>query len=99
MKEDPGGVLLMRTWQDAEAEIVRGLLAADGIPCQVVSDIPHSVTPLTVDGLGEIRIFVPPSARERAEAILAERREEGLLGDPGADENAPRGESSTRPTE
>ncbi len=77
MTDRDSGVLLMRTWDDGEAEIVRGLLASYGIPCQVVSDIPHSVSPLTVDGLGEIRIFVPPSARDRAVEVLAEHRKPG----------------------
>ena len=80
MKDEASGVLLMRTWHDWEAEIVRGLLASCGIPCQVVSDIPHSVSPLTVDGLGEIRIFVPPSAYDEAMELLAEHRRSGIEG-------------------
>ena len=31
--------------------MVRQLLATYGIPCQVVSDVPHTVLPLTIDGL------------------------------------------------
>lgn len=77
--EDPGAsVLLMKTWSDGEAEVVRQLLASYGIQCQVVSDVTHAVLPLSVDGLGEIRILVPRSRLAEAETVLAEHRREGL---------------------
>ncbi|MBZ5637868.1 MAG: DUF2007 domain-containing protein [Acidobacteriia bacterium] len=68
----------MRTWSDGEAEIVRHLLEAYGIPCQVVSDVTHMLLPLTVDGLGEIRILVPASSLEEAVGLLAEHRRRGF---------------------
>lgn len=77
-EEDRGCVLLMRTWSDGEAELVRQILSVHGIPCQVVSDVTHTVLPLSLDGLGEVRILVPASQREEAEEILAEHRREGL---------------------
>ena len=46
-------VVIFRTHSDIEASIVRGLLDAHGIPALVASDVPHSIFPLTVDGLGE----------------------------------------------
>jgi hypothetical protein len=58
--------------------MVRQLLASYGIPCQVVSDVPHSVLPLTVDGLGEIRILVPASRFEEARSLLADHLRKGL---------------------
>ena len=58
--------------------MVRRLLAVYEIPCQVVSDIPHTVFPLTVDGLGEIRILVPASHFERAQTLIAEHRRRGF---------------------
>lgn len=67
-------VLLMKTWMDGEAEIVRQLLASYGIPCQVVSDITHAIYPFTVDGLGEIQILVPASSLESARCILDDHR-------------------------
>ena len=72
------GVLLMRSWSDAEAELVRQILRNAGIPCRVSSDVPHAVLPLNVDGLGEIRLSVPPSELKRAQQLLAEHRREGL---------------------
>ena len=68
----------MKTWSDGEAEMVRCLLEVYEIPCQVVSDIPHSVFPLTVDGLGEVRILVPERHFERAQALIAEHRRQGF---------------------
>jgi len=76
--ETGGNRLLVRTWNDGEAMMVRQLLETYGIPCQVVSDVPHSVLPLTVDGLGEIRILVPAVRLREARARLAEHRRKGL---------------------
>jgi hypothetical protein len=73
-----GNRLLVRTWNDGEASMVRQLLASYGIPCQVVSDVPHTVFPLTIDGLGEIRILVPAARFEEAQSLLAEHRRQGL---------------------
>jgi Putative prokaryotic signal transducing protein len=66
--------VIRRTWSDSEAELIRGLLESYGIPCSVISDITHSVYPLTVNGLGEIRLAVPAEAAEEAERILAEHQ-------------------------
>ena len=77
-EDDRVCVLLMRTWSDGEAELVRQILSVYGIPCQVVSDVPHAIFPLCVDGLGEVRIRVLASQLGEAEAILAEHRREGL---------------------
>jgi putative signal transducing protein len=86
--------LLVRTWSDGEALLVRQLLQSYGIPCQVVSDVPHTVLPLSVDGLGEIRILVPEARAEEARRVLADHLRNGLeLVDGGrADVNEPRSE-------
>ena len=73
-----GSELLVRTWSDGEAAMVRQILASYGIPCQVVSDVPHTVLPLTVDGLGEIRILVPARRLRDARELLAEHLREGF---------------------
>jgi len=72
--------VIFRTWDDTEAELIRGLLESYGIPCGVVSYITHSVYPLTTDGLGEIRLSVPEEAAEEAERILREHRADGPAG-------------------
>ena len=76
---DPGAcVLLMKTWSDGEAEMVRQLLDSYGIQCQVVSDVTHTVLPVSVDGLGEVRILVSPLEIDEAREVLAEHRRQGL---------------------
>jgi hypothetical protein len=79
-------VLLLSTWNDGEAAIIRQLLDTYGIRCQVISDVPHSVFPLSVDGLGEIRILVAAGQLDEARAVLAEHLRDGLsVIDGGAD--------------
>jgi hypothetical protein len=75
--EEPTAVLL-QLWDDGEAEVVHRLLETYGIPCQVVSSLSHRLFPLSVDGLGEIRILVPKDRLHEAEAIVAEHRRQGL---------------------
>jgi hypothetical protein len=77
-EQNGGGELLVRTWSDVEASMIRQILASYGIPCQVVSDITHTVYPITVDGLGEVRILVPAARLEEARELLAEHRRQGL---------------------
>ena len=67
--------LLLSTWSDSEAEIIRDLLASHGISCSVSSAVPHSVMPLTVNGLGEVRIHVPPAALDEAQRVVAAYRD------------------------
>jgi hypothetical protein len=75
--EEPTALLLL-VWGDGEAEIVRRLLETYGIPCQVTSAISHRLFPLSVDGLGEVRVLVPRARLHEAEAIVAEHRRHGL---------------------
>jgi hypothetical protein len=77
--------IIFRTWDDSEAELIRGLLESYGIPCSVISDITHAVVPLTVDGLGEIRLSVPEEAAEEAEGILREHQNAGPVSVPRAE--------------
>ena len=71
--------VIFQTWNDTEAELVRGILESYGIPCHLSSEIPHSVVPLTVNGLGEIRLAVPSEAAEEARRILEDHRGAGKL--------------------
>ena len=77
-------VIVFRTWSDSEAELVRGLLESYGIPCRISSGIPRALVPLSVDRLGDLRLFVPPEAAEEAERIIEEHRRsrEGPFGLP-----------------
>ena len=80
--------LALITWSDGEAALVHNLLGEYGIPSRVVSDFPHTLLPVSVDGLGEIRVYVPTDRYEEAVELLAEHRREGLgIAGPGdADE-------------
>lgn len=61
---------------DEEAVIIRGLLESEGIMSSLSSDIPHTVVPLNVDGLGAVRIAVAEEDAGRAREIIAAHQEE-----------------------
>ena len=69
-------VVIFRTHSDIEAQIVRGLLEAHGVMSVPSSDVPHSIFPLSVDGLNEVRIGVHASDAEDAQRIIASHRTE-----------------------
>jgi hypothetical protein len=75
---DPNGLLVevFVAAGDEEAIIVKGLLESEGIECSLSSDIPHTVMPLNVDGLGAVRITVAQEDAERARQIIREHREQ-----------------------
>jgi len=74
-----GYVVVSRLWGDSEASLVRSLLESYGIPVTVSSDLTHSLYPLTVDGLGEVRILVPEEYAEDATRILEAHRAERAI--------------------
>ncbi len=53
---------------------MRSLLEAHGVMSVVSSDVPHSIFPLSVDGLGEVRLSVHPDDAEEARRIIASHR-------------------------
>ena len=68
-------VIVHRCTDDIEAAQIEDVLSQEGIACQVASNVPHTVFPLTTDGLGEVRISVredqAPRARELIDLFLA----------------------------
>src|SRR5204863_8927358 len=52
------------------------LLEAPGIMCAVGSDVPHSIFPMSVDGLGEVRLSVHPDEAEEARRTIESHRTE-----------------------
>jgi ribonuclease III len=72
----PDLIVIFRTHSDIEAQIVRGLLETHGIMSVLSSDVPHSVFPLSVDGLGEVRLSVHYSEAEDAQRIIESHRTE-----------------------
>jgi ribonuclease III len=75
-------VIVFRTWSDIEASIVCGLLEAHGIDVSAASDIPHTVFPLTVNGLGEVRIAVSAENADTAARLIQDYRASDESGPP-----------------
>lgn len=60
---------------DKEALVIKGLLESEGISCYLSSDVPHSVIPVNIDGLGTVRITVSEEDAERAEQIISSHKQ------------------------
>lgn len=69
-------VVIFRAHSDIEASVIRGLLDAHGVPCAMSSDVPHSVFPLTVSALGDVRISVTEDDADTARRIIESHRTE-----------------------
>ena len=69
-------VVIFRAQSDVEASIVRGLLEANGVLSVVSSAVLHSVFPVNVNELGEVRISVRPDEADEARRIIASHRTE-----------------------
>lgn len=59
-----------------EADVVRGLLEANGVMSIVATGLPRSVFPFTVSDLGEVRLSVHPDEAEEARRIIEGHRTE-----------------------
>ena len=57
---------------EEEAEVVRGFLESQGVPCQVESVHSHEF-PVNVSALGNVRVEVPADRLDEARRLLAER--------------------------
>jgi ribonuclease-3 len=68
--------VIFRTQSDVEASVVRGLLEAHGVPTVVASDLPHSIFPVAISALGEVRISVHPQDADEARRIIESHRTE-----------------------
>jgi ribonuclease-3 len=68
--------IIFRAHSDIEASVVRGLLEAHSIPSVLSSDVPHSIFPLNVSALGEVRISVNDGDAEEAKRIIESHRTE-----------------------
>jgi ribonuclease III len=67
-------IVIFRTHSDIEAQIVRGLLETHGVMSVVSSDVPHSIFPLSVDGLSSVRLAVHPGEADEAQRIIEAHR-------------------------
>ena len=72
MSSDEKLVAVYRANGELQAQVVRGLLESNGIPCLFKSQAAPSVHAFTVDGMGEVFVMVPESAAEEARKLVAE---------------------------
>jgi hypothetical protein len=56
---------------EIEAQIIKGKLESNGIPCMLRSHAAGSVHVFTVDGMGEVKVAVLASQAEEARKLLA----------------------------
>ena len=55
---------------EAEAQIIKGLLETNGIPCLLKSLAAPSVHVFTVNGMGEVKVMVWESMAEKARGLI-----------------------------
>jgi len=63
-------VEVYRAVGEAEAQIIKGLLESNGIPCLLKSNAAPSVHVFTVDGMGEVKVMVRESTAEEAKRLI-----------------------------
>ena len=74
-------VVIFRTQSDVEASLVSGLLAAHDIRSLVSSSVTHSVFPLNVNELGEVRLAVAAGDADEARRIIDRQRHQAPGGE------------------
>jgi len=67
---------LTSVWGPVEAEVIKSFLESQGIPCIQKGRIGHDIYPFSMNGLGEIRIFVPEKDYETARKLLESKPQE-----------------------
>ncbi len=68
--------VIFRTQSDIEASVVRGLLETHGISAVLSGAGLHAIFPVTLSGLGEVRLTVRAEAAERATRLIADFRQQ-----------------------
>jgi hypothetical protein len=68
-------VVVYRSAGHLGAEVARSKLEAAGIPAVLSFGSGSTVWALTIDGLGEVRVLVPPALAEEARTLLEESEE------------------------
>jgi len=70
MRRKEKTVDVYRASGELEAQVIKGLLESNGIPCILRSDAASSVHAFTVDGMGEVKISVLESMVDEARRII-----------------------------
>ena len=63
----------------AQANIIAGRLQSEGISTKLHYEAAGAIYAITIDGLGEVRILVLATDRERAKEVLSRSYDEGDL--------------------
>ncbi len=79
MPIQPGDVKLVRVPGGINAESLLAALRGRGIPARFHGEPVGAIYGLTLDGLGEVSIFVPEEYLEQAKAVLAAGEHGDLL--------------------
>jgi hypothetical protein len=67
-------VELTVVYNEVEANLIKSILEDADIDCLLVTDVPHSVYPFTISGLGRVRIKVlSPDLKAAQQALLDAR--------------------------
>jgi hypothetical protein len=69
----PGMTLIHRSAGLMQAEVIKGRLETAGIPVMFDYESLGRVMGITIDGLGEVRIFVPDQFAQAARELLEPR--------------------------
>ena len=62
--------LLHKVWGPVEAEVIKSLLESQGIACILKGLVVQSIHAFSVNGLGEIKIFVDEADYELAKQLI-----------------------------
>ncbi|MGD1047845.1 MAG: DUF2007 domain-containing protein [Candidatus Krumholzibacteriaceae bacterium] len=57
---------------DFEAQVLKGMLESEGIEVAIRAGVSQNVLPLTVNGLGEMKLYVKEEDYPAAQAIMNE---------------------------
>ena len=76
MTERDDLVVVLRSQSDIEASVVRGLLETHGFPAMLASDAPRALFPVTMDGLGGVRVSVRAEDAPAATRLIEDYRDE-----------------------
>jgi len=66
-------VEVYRAAGEAEAQIIKGLLESNGVPCFLKSNAAPSVHAFIFNGMGTVKIMVEESLREKAQRLIREK--------------------------
>ncbi len=55
---------------EAEAQIIKGLLETNGVPCILKSNAAPSVHVFAVDGMGEVKVMVRETMVDKARSLI-----------------------------